>query len=102
MTEADQTPVAIVTGGAQGIDRALTQHFLSAGWIETGPWQKPGRRQNPTHRSIDQAQHAVGRIGEPADIVAAVAFLASPKAGFITGQNLVIDGGMTRTMQYAQ
>ncbi|WP_245232214.1 SDR family oxidoreductase [Thiorhodococcus minor] len=32
MTEADQTPVAIVTGGAQGIGRALTQHFLSAGW----------------------------------------------------------------------
>ncbi|NEV64945.1 SDR family NAD(P)-dependent oxidoreductase [Thiorhodococcus minor] len=32
MTEADQTPVAIVKGGAQGIGRALTQHFLSAGW----------------------------------------------------------------------
>lgn len=46
--------------------------------------------------------NAVGRIGEPADIVAAVAFLASPLAGFITGQNLVVDGGMTRTMRYAE
>ena len=75
---------------------------VSPGWIETGPWQKPSHRRTPTHRPIDQAQHAVGRIGEPADIVAAVTFLASPKAGLITGQNLVVDGGMTCTMQSAQ
>lgn len=74
---------------------------VSPGWIETGPWQKPSERRTPTHRPIDAAQHAVGRIGEPADIVAAVAFLASPQAGFIAGQNLVVDGGMTRTMFYA-
>ncbi|EGV28203.1 3-oxoacyl-(acyl-carrier-protein) reductase [Thiorhodococcus drewsii AZ1] len=74
---------------------------VSPGWIETGPWQKSSTRHTPTHRPIDHSQHAVGRIGEPADIVAAVAFLASPQAGFITGQNLVVDGGMTRTMIYA-
>lgn len=75
---------------------------VSPGWIETGPWQKQARRHTPDHRPLDHAQHAVGRIGEPADIVAAVAFLASPQAGFITGQNLVVDGGMTRTMHYAE
>ena len=75
---------------------------VSPGWIETGPWQKPSQRRTPTHRPIDHAQHAVGRLGEPADIVAAVAFLASPQAGFVTGQNLVVDGGMTRTMFYAE
>jgi hypothetical protein len=40
-------------------------------------------------------------IVEPEDIVAAVRFLAGAQAGFITGQNLIVDGGMTRTMIYA-
>ncbi|KAA6182301.1 SDR family oxidoreductase [Thiohalocapsa marina] len=75
---------------------------VSPGWIETGPLQKSAQRRTPAHRPLDQAQHAVGRVGEPADIVAAVRFLASAQAGFITGQNLVVDGGMTRTMIYAE
>jgi NAD(P)-dependent dehydrogenase (short-subunit alcohol dehydrogenase family) len=42
----------------------------------------------------------VGRIGEPRDIAALVGFLLSEAAGFITGQTLVADGGMTRKMIY--
>lgn len=74
---------------------------ICPGWIETGPWQKAGRRQAPDHRDIDREQHPVGRVGEPADVAATVAFLASDKAGFITGQHISVDGGMTKKMIYA-
>ncbi|MDW5376089.1 SDR family oxidoreductase [Halomonas sp. HP20-15] len=74
---------------------------LCPGWIETGPWQKSSARSVPEHRPSDREQHPVGRVGEPEDIAATVAFLASPEAGFITGQHLAVDGGMTRKMIYA-
>ena len=50
----------------------------------------------------DHAQHPVGRVGTPADIAAAVAFLLSGAAGFMTGAELIIDGGMTRKMIYTE
>lgn len=71
------------------------------GWIETRPWQKAGDRKPVEHRPVDREQHPVGRVGEPADIAATVSFLASEGAGFITGQHLAVDGGMTRKMIYA-
>jgi NAD(P)-dependent dehydrogenase (short-subunit alcohol dehydrogenase family) len=71
------------------------------GWIETRPWTKSGAREAVEHRAIDRDQHPVGRIGEPADIAATVLFLASDGAGFITGQQIAVDGGMTRKMIYA-
>lgn len=74
---------------------------ICPGWIETGPWQKSSQRSTPVPRTIDREQHPAGRIGEPEDIAAAVAFLAGDEAGFITGQEFVIDGGMTRKMIYA-
>lgn len=72
------------------------------GWIETGPWQKASERSEPDHRDIDREQHPVGRVGEPADIAAAVAYLAGEGAGFVTGQQIVVDGGMSRKMIYAE
>jgi NAD(P)-dependent dehydrogenase (short-subunit alcohol dehydrogenase family) len=72
------------------------------GWIETGPWQKASERSEPEHRDIDREQHPVGRVGEPSDIAAAVAYLASEGAGFVTGQQIVVDGGMSRKMIYAE
>jgi NAD(P)-dependent dehydrogenase (short-subunit alcohol dehydrogenase family) len=48
----------------------------------------------------DHAQHPAGRAGRPQDIGEMVAFLISDAAGFITGQNFVVDGGMTRKMIY--
>ncbi|OLO06297.1 short-chain dehydrogenase, partial [Salinicola sp. MH3R3-1] len=63
--------------------------------------QKAGQRHDPEHRDIDRDQHPVGRVGEPADVAATVAFLASDKAGFITGQHISVDGGMTKKMIYA-
>ncbi|WP_420146475.1 SDR family oxidoreductase [Sphingobium sp.] len=71
------------------------------GWIETRPWAKAQTREAVEHRAIDREQHPVGRVGEPADIAATVLFLASDGAGFITGQQIAVDGGMTRKMIYA-
>ena len=73
---------------------------ISPGWIETGDWQKESRRSTPRHSAADRAQHPVGRVGRPEDIAALAAYLASPEAGFVTGQNFVVDGGMTRKMIY--
>ena len=64
---------------------------ISPGWIDT---------TGSTIAGPDAAQQPVGRVGRPEDIAEAVLFLCSEKAGFITGENLCIDGGMTRLMIY--
>ncbi len=64
---------------------------ISPGWIDTGA--------NDYH-GPDAVQQPVGRVGDPMDIANAVLFLCSDKAGFITGENICIDGGMTRQMIY--
>ena len=63
----------------------------SPGWIDTSGQQFTGS---------DALQHPVGRVGVPADIVNAVLFLCDEKSSFITGQNLTVDGGMTKLMIY--
>lgn len=65
---------------------------VSPGWIETNP--------EAVLSDADHSQHLVGRVGEPADIAQACIYLASREAGFITGTNLTIDGGMTVKMIY--
>ena len=62
---------------------------ISPGWIAKAPV-----------RSRDHAQHPVGRVGRPEDVADLVAYLVSDRAGFMTGQNIVLDGGMTKKMIY--
>lgn len=109
MSEPNSEPYAAAKGGLLALTHALAislgpdvrVNAVLPGWIETGPWQKPSQREdNPEHRDVDRDQHPVGRIGTPADIVAAVDYLASDKAGFVTGQHFAIDGGMTVKMIY--
>lgn len=64
---------------------------ISPGWIETG---------NTVYEGPDALQQPAGRVGNPMDIANMVCFLCSDKAGFITGENICIDGGMTRQMIY--
>jgi NAD(P)-dependent dehydrogenase (short-subunit alcohol dehydrogenase family) len=64
---------------------------ISPGWIDTSYTQYDG---------ADAVQHPAGRVGNPMDIANMVLFLCSDKAGFITGENICIDGGMTRQMIY--
>ena len=51
-------------------------------------------------KRADAIQQPAGRVGNPLDIANMVLFLCSDKAGFITGENICIDGGMTRQMIY--
>lgn len=64
---------------------------ISPGWIDT-------KQMNYT--GPDATQQLVGRVGNPADIANMVLFLCSDKAGFISGENICIDGGMTHQMIY--
>ena len=64
---------------------------ISPGWIDTA---------YTVYEGPDASQQPAGRVGNPMDIVNMVLFLCSDKAGFITGENICIDGGMTRQMIY--
>ena len=64
---------------------------ISPGWINTA---------YTVYEGSDAIQQPAGRVGNPLDIANMVLFLCSDKAGFITGENICIDGGMTRQMIY--
>ncbi len=64
---------------------------ISPGWIDT---------DYTIYEGPDATQQPVGRVGNPLDIANMVLFLCSDKAGFITGENICIDGGMTKQMIY--
>ena len=64
---------------------------ISPGWIET---------RGMSYSGPDAAQQPAGRVGNPLDIANMVLYLCSDKAGFITGENICIDGGMTHQMIY--
>lgn len=78
--------LAVSLGG-----RGVRVNSISPGWIDTNftVYEGPDAIQQPT-----------GRVGNPLDISNMVLFLASDKAGFITGENICIDGGMTKQMIY--
>ncbi|PTQ55309.1 MAG: Oxidoreductase, short chain dehydrogenase/reductase family [Candidatus Carbobacillus altaicus] len=99
MSEPNTEPYSASKGGMVALTHALAVtlgprvrvNAISPGWIYTGG-------EVPT--SEDHALHPVGRVGRPEDIAYAALFLASQEAGFITGINLVVDGGMTHKMIY--
>ena len=64
---------------------------ISPGWIDTA---------YHTYDGADAVQQPAGRVGNPLDIANMVLFLCSDKAGFITGENICVDGGMTKQMIY--
>jgi NAD(P)-dependent dehydrogenase (short-subunit alcohol dehydrogenase family) len=96
-SEPDTEAYAASKGGLVALTHALAMSLgpevrvncVSPGWIA----HQPVRRK-------DHAQHPAGRVGRDADIAELVAYLLSEAAGFVTGQNFVVDGGMTRKMIY--
>ncbi len=73
-------------------EKGIRVNSISPGWIETGDWAKL--------RPEDHRQHPAGRVGKPEDVAKACLYLADPENTFVTGENIVIDGGMTRKMIY--
>ncbi|MBC3539297.1 SDR family NAD(P)-dependent oxidoreductase [Rufibacter sediminis] len=109
MSEPNTFGYTAAKGGLEALTHSMAvslaaQHIrvnaISPGWIETGNWQKEGQKIAPQHSPEDKEQHPAGRVGTPEDIAEAALFLCSDKAGFITGQSLTIDGGMTVKMIY--
>ncbi|WP_404415536.1 SDR family oxidoreductase [Marinospirillum sp.] len=107
-SEPDTEAYSASKGGVLALTHALAMSLgpdvrvnsISPGWIEVGDWQKTSSSFQPFHSDEDHEQHPVGRIGKPDDIAGLVLWLASDLAGFVTGQNFVVDGGMSRKMVY--
>ena len=99
MSQPQTESYTAAKGGISALTHALAVSLagrvrvnsISPGWIDTDytVYQGPDARQQP-----------VGRVGNPMDIANMVLYLCSDKAGFITGENICIDGGMTRQMIY--
>jgi NAD(P)-dependent dehydrogenase (short-subunit alcohol dehydrogenase family) len=83
--------VALTHALAISLGPQVRVNCVSPGWIDTGKAKL---------RRVDHEQHPVGRVGRTEDVAQLVAFLLSDAAGFATGQNYVLDGGMTRKMIY--
>jgi len=106
-SEPNTEPYSASKGGLLALTHALAVSLapyrirvvaVSPGWIDTSEWQVPPRKPQLTR--LDHEQHPAGRVGRPEDVAALVAFLASDEAGFITGANFIVDGGMTVKMVY--
>lgn len=110
MSEPNSEAYAASKGGMVALTHALAislgpdvrVNAISPGWIEVRDWKKSSKKEAVAHSEKDHKQHPIGRVGEPEDIGRAVVFLCSGEAGFITGQNIIIDGGMTRKMIYEE
>ena len=99
MSQPQTESYTAAKGGISALTHALAVSLsgkvrvnsISPGWIETN-----GR----AYEGADAFQHPAGRVGKSEDIANMVLYLCSDMAGFITGENICIDGGMTRNMIY--
>ena len=99
MSQPETESYTAAKGGISALTHALAVSLagkvrvnsVSPGWIDTA---------YTVYDGADAVQQPVGRVGHPRDIAAMVLYLASDMAGFITGENICIDGGMTRQMIY--
>ena len=99
MSQPQSESYTAAKGGISALTHALAVSFagkvrvnsISPGWIDT---------DYRVYEGPDAIQQPAGRVGNPLDIAHMALFLASSKAGFITGENICIDGGQTRLMIY--
>ena len=99
MSQPQSESYTAAKGGIAALTHALAVSLsgrvrvnsISPGWIETG---------GAVYSGPDAVQQPAGRVGRPEDIANMAVYLCSEKAGFITGENICIDGGMTRLMIY--
>lgn len=99
MSQPQTESYSAAKGGISALTHALAVSLagkvrvnsISPGWIDTA---------YTVYEGADAMQHPAGRVGNPMDIANMVLFLCSDKASFITGENICIDGGMTKLMIY--
>ena len=99
MSQPQTESYTAAKGGISALTHALAVSFagrvrvnsISPGWIDN---------QFTVYDGADAVQQPVGRVGKPTDIADTVLYLCSDMAGFITGENICIDGGMTHQMIY--
>lgn len=99
MSQPQTESYTAAKGGISALTHALAVSLagrvrvnsVSPGWIET---------KGGIYQGADVTQHPAGRVGTPDDIANLVLYLCSDKSGFITGENICVDGGMTRQMIY--
>ena len=99
MSQPQSESYTAAKGGIAALTHAMAVSFagkvrvnsISPGWIDT---------DYTVYDGPDAVQQPAGRVGHPLDIAHMALFLASDKAGFITGENICIDGGQTRLMIY--
>jgi NAD(P)-dependent dehydrogenase (short-subunit alcohol dehydrogenase family) len=104
-SEPDTEAYAASKGGLLALTHALAVSLgpeirvnaVSPGWIDA---RDPSQRRAEPLSETDHAQHPAGRVGTVEDVAAMVAWLLSRNAGFVTGQEFVVDGGMTKKMIY--
>lgn len=110
MSEPNTEPYSASKGALLALTHSLASSLahkvrvnaISPGWIDVSGWKKRKDRKFMSLTEKDHSQHLVGRVGVPEDIAQAALYLTSSHAGFITGTNLVVDGGMTVKMIYAE
>jgi NAD(P)-dependent dehydrogenase (short-subunit alcohol dehydrogenase family) len=90
--------IALTHAMAVSLSGRARVNSISPGWIDVSDYHE---NMKPAEFSDkDKEQHLSGRIGKPEDISAMVLYLCSEHAGFITGENIAIDGGMSKLMIY--
>ncbi|AEM77591.1 SDR family oxidoreductase [Thermoanaerobacter wiegelii] len=109
MSEPHTEPYSASKGGIIALTHSLAislsydkirVNSISPGWIEVSEWKKSREAKKPQLTEEDHLQHPAGRVGKPEDVANACLFLCSEEASFITGANLIVDGGMTVKMIY--
>jgi len=92
--------LALTHSLAVSLGPEIKVNCISPGWIDVSGIKKKSKASQIKLSKADQLQHPAGRVGKPVDIANMVLFLLNPENDFITGQNFMIDGGMTRKMIY--
>jgi NAD(P)-dependent dehydrogenase (short-subunit alcohol dehydrogenase family) len=107
-SEANTEAYSASKGGLLALTHALAMSFspevrvnaISPGWVDVSAVKKKSAAKQTPLSAEDHRQHPAGRVGKAEDIANMVLFLFDSKNDFITGQNFVIDGGMSKKMIY--
>jgi len=92
--------LALTHSMAMSLSPEIKVNCISPGWIDVSGIKKKSKANQIELCEADLSQHPAGRVGKPQDIANMVLFLLNPENDFITGQNFIIDGGMTKKMIY--